>query len=45
MYGAGMNTLLAYLHRTIASQQSTAIAWFMIIILTGMLVTWFAMQR
>ena len=41
----GMNTLLAFLHRTVASQQSTAIAWFLIIVLTGMLVTWFAVQR
>jgi hypothetical protein len=46
MYDEGrMKALLASLYRTIASQQSTAIAWFVIIVLTGMIVTWFVVQR
>ena len=40
-----MSTLLAYLHRTIASQKSGQLAWFVIIVLMGMLVVWFAVQH
>jgi len=45
MYGAAMRALLAVLLQAFASRQSTALAWFVIFLLMGMLVIWFAAQR
>jgi hypothetical protein len=45
MYGAGVNAFLASLYRAIASQQSTTLAWFVIIVLAGMLVVWYTVRR
>jgi hypothetical protein len=45
IYDAVMRTLLAVLLQAFVSRQSTALAWFVIFFLMGILVLWFAVQR